>query len=1163
VSVSWIIVASIAVQVAAGVAALRMAGSGGRKAGWLVISAAFFVMAVRRVVTLEILVAAPSFWRPGLQFQEFVSLVTSLLMLTGVFLLRPFFRKADEDSISAERLAVAIEGSEAKYRFVVENILEALVVLREGRVLFASPGFSRVFAVGIDDVIGRGLGNFVVASDRELVREALEVAASDAGQTISVEAGIVRRDGSRGWVRIVTYPAEWEGQPVMVGLISDVTERRLAEARLRRSETRYRAIVEDQSELVCRYASDGALTFANEAFSRFFTGKPKMENGGSVFELVAGADQAALRDQLRGLSTYRPFGVFSHSAVSSTGQVAWLQWTNRALFGEAGKLVEIQGVGRDVTERVHAEQELRGSEERYRAMFNSNNAVKLLIDPDTASIVDANEAACKFYGCTLEELQDPTVAAKINNLSRFEALRRLAQARSRGTSSFQVPQRLLSGEAREVEVFSSLIELHGRSLLYAVIVDVTDRVEAERARDRLVHYLRATADVAARLLSAPDPRAAASEVLETLGGTAGADRCYWFEVDDDGQGGSLASQRAEWCAPGVESQRTEPSLQNIRLDELPQAFRCLARGDVVASTIDEMDQESRQFLQAFGVSSVVLIPLFRQGRFGGVIGFDSAAGRRWQLAEVDLLRAAAQAFSLGLDRHDHEDRRRELAAVVEQAVESIILTDTEGLIRYVNPAFARSTGRSYAEIIGVPVGSLQAGAGSDASTSPIESAIAAGESWRGVTQDRRRDGALVPFQTTVFPLTDEQQEVTGFCVLRLDVSKQTQLEEKLRRAQRMEALGGFAGGIAHDFNNLVTVISGAAELLERQTGQADPGREEIAMIQRAVGSATELTRGLLAFARLQPLKPTILDLGQVVEQTLPMLRRLLPSSIEVRTDLDGCSGTVRADRGSLEQALLNLCINSRDAMPGGGTLSLVVRRRSIDADYAASHPWARAISYVGLTVSDTGIGMSKEALDRAFDPFFTTKDQGKGTGLGLAVVYGIAKELGGFVDAASELGRGSQFSMFLPAADGPAPVTRASEPPVELAGTEHVLVVDDHEDLREMVARFLRAHGYAVSEAADGEQALACLEAQPQEIDAVVTDMVMPRMGGRQLMELAHSRWPKVVFVLTTGLADQISVERLVTQPGLGFVAKPYSVVTLIAELRRVLDCPDPHTETT
>jgi signal transduction histidine kinase len=385
-------------------------------------------------------------------------------------------------------------------------------------------------------------------------------------------------------------------------------------------------------------------------------------------------------------------------------------------------------------------------------------------------------------------------------------------------------------------------------------------------------------------------------------------------------------------------------------------------------------------------------------------------------------------------------------------------------------------------------------------------------------------------------------------------SERARLAEELRQVQKIDSLGRLAGGIAHDFNNLLTVIQGQADLILQDLHHDDPLRESVDDIQAAASRAADLTRQLLAFSRRQLLHPRVLDLNALLAESTRLLGRLLGEDIELATVYGDNLGLVRADPGQLDQVVVNLSVNARDAMPHGGTLTIETRNVTVDPAAAERHAAFRAGSYVLLTISDTGSGMSAEVLDRIFEPFFTTKDVGKGTGLGLAMVYGIVKQSGGWIWVSSEVGRGTTFEIYLPRVNEAA---APADPPPAVShrrGTETVLVAEDDEGVRKLTCRSLRKSGYQVLEAANGGEALMLCERRQRPIDLLVTDVVMPGMSGPQLVERLKQLHPEMKVLYTSGYTDAAVVRLGLLDESLDFLQKPFTPAELNRKVREVLD---------
>ena len=411
------------------------------------------------------------------------------------------------------------------------------------------------------------------------------------------------------------------------------------------------------------------------------------------------------------------------------------------------------------------------------------------------------------------------------------------------------------------------------------------------------------------------------------------------------------------------------------------------------------------------------------------------------------------------------------------------------------------------------------------------------------------------FESHVQPLRSSEREILGVIGVALDITDRKHLADQLRQSQKMQAVGELAGGVAHDFNNLLMVVKGHAELLLDRLPKASPLRSSIDQMEKAADRAASLTRQLLAFSRKQVLQPRVLDLNEVVAGMIKMVSRVIGEHIELSFLPSLELGSVMADPSQMEQVLLNLVVNARDAMPQGGRLTIETSNVDLDRSMAARHPGMETGSYVMLTVSDTGCGMDARTQSRIFEPFFTTKGQGKGTGLGLATVYGVVKQSGGFIWVYSEVDHGTTFKIYLPlvatAAEKTAVEKSAGGPP---PGNETILFVEDEESVRELVRDYLRTNGYRVLEASDGIQALDIAAAHKGPIHILVTDVVMPRLSGRELATKLFSERPGLRVLYISGYTDDSIFRHGVLEGGVAFLQKPFNLKAIAVKIREVLD---------
>jgi PAS domain S-box-containing protein len=503
-----------------------------------------------------------------------------------------------------------------------------------------------------------------------------------------------------------------------------------------------------------------------------------------------------------------------------------------------------------------------------------------------------------------------------------------------------------------------------------------------------------------------------------------------------------------------------------------------------------------------------------------------------------------------------EERFRSL---IENALDIITVLDSDGAIRYESPSIERVLGYKPRELVGHNVFEfVHPGDLPDVMKTFTERSQIAGPAPPIEVRFQHKDGSWRILEVIGSNLLDDPV-MAGIVVNSRDITERRQLEERLRQSQKMEAIGRLAGGVAHDFNNILTVIRGYSELLLRHhLDEHDPERKDIEHIKKAGERATSLTRQLLAFSRQQILQPSVFNLNAVVADLSEMLRRLIGEDIDLVILLDKDLGQVKADPGQIEQVILNLAINARDAMPQGGKLSIETANVNPDQDYGRRHIEMELGPYVMLVVSDTGIGMDAKTRSHLFEPFFTTKEQGKGTGLGLATVHGIINQSGGHIWVYSEPEQGTIFKIYLPRTDEAVESGDLDQVPAQsLRGSETIMLVEDEDMVRELARHVLTENGYRVLAAQHGEEALQVCERHKGPIHLLLTDVIMPYgLNGRELAERLALLCPEIRVIYMSGYTDNAIVHHRVLDPGVNFLQKPFVTDTLVAKVRQVLDTP-------
>ncbi len=549
--------------------------------------------------------------------------------------------------------------------------------------------------------------------------------------------------------------------------------------------------------------------------------------------------------------------------------------------------------------------------------------------------------------------------------------------------------------------------------------------------------------------------------------------------------------------------------------------------------------------------------------FGGAM-YVTAAGARPVVVAGTLITAAGVYLSDHALRRDARRRQEALhasearfRALIENSADLITVLDAAGLVVYQSPASMRVLGRAPEHLVGTSQLDLVHPDDREALASEIErTRDRPAHAFHLEVRVRHADGSWRTLASDARARLDDPA-VGGIVVNSRDVTRERLTEDQLRHAQKMEAVGRLAGGIAHDFNNALTAIRGLTELAREDLPPGSPLRTDLDEVIRSSESATSITRQLLAFSRQQILQPRVVDLDRIVEGVTKMLRRVIGEDVGLRTALACGDGRVLADPGQIEQLVMNLAVNARDAMPGGGTLTIETRAVELRDEPVGCRMEVAPGPYLMLTVRDTGVGMTAEVRERVFEPFFTTKAQGRGTGLGLSMVYGIVRQSGGCVRVKSAPGEGATFEVLLPRLD-PQDLPRVSTPPAPLKtaeGAGTVLLVEDESAVRAFVRRVLARRGWQVLEAATGDEALALMRTHGGDVRLLITDVVMPGMSGAALAERVRADHPHVPVLFTSGYTSTEIADRGVLPPDVELLEKPFTTEAL---LRKVADLTSP-----
>lgn len=935
-------------------------------------------------------------------------------------------------------------------------------------------------------------------------------------------------------------------------------QRRHIETELLRREKYFRALTENCLDVLTILNREGVYLYNSPSVKGVLGYEPGELAGRSALGLVHPEDlPRALQAINEGLSyperTIRLEFRFRHQ----DGSWRFLEAVGRNRIEDP----EIAGLvinSRDVTDRKRAESDLRESEKQYRVIFDGNANPMWIFEQETLKFLEVNDAALQHYGYTREEflrltLRDVTVSEELPAM--IEYLHKLMGDASPPRAGFQGTWRhhKKDGTPIDVEIKWSPISFQGRTASLSMISDITERRKTQHldaAFSKLGQHLSSATcpGEAARIINSAahdlfrwdaftlDLYSAEQDLIYpilTVDTNRAGER---FEISHDGPGKPPSARARRIIRQGAEL--------ILRAEPLVMPADVTPFGDTARPS-----------------ASLALVPIRNRTKVIGLLSIQSYTVNAYTQHDLSMLQTLADHCGGALERLRAEQALHSsevlFHSVWENSVDGMRLTDENGTIVAVNEAFC--------QLVGLARGQLEGKAFTVAlaeSEKPQEMLAQYRERFKARViekQSERRltlhDGRGVTLEETSSFL--EPPGASGLLLgLFRDVTTQKRLEDQLRQAQKMEAIGQLAGGVAHDFNNILTIIHGHASLLLAAGKLVDASARSAQQITQAAERAASLTRQLLTFSRRQVMQPRHLDLNGIVANMTQMLGRILGEDITLQLDYAPQPAMVEADAGMMEQVLMNLVVNSRDAMPAGGKLTLSLSVRDVGGPHLFRHPEARIGRFVCLRVVDTGCGISPENLRRIFDPFFTTKEVGKGTGLGLATVYGIVNQHQGWIEVVSRVGEGSTFEVFLPCSVRPA-----ESPREELAsrtvrgGNETILVVEDEAPVRELVCALLAGHGYKIFQAESGVKALELWQECKDRVDLVLTDLVMPDlMNGRELAEKLLSDRPNLKVIFTSGYSADVVGKDFVLGDGLNYLQKPYHPDKLALAVRDCLD---------
>lgn len=901
-----------------------------------------------------------------------------------------------------------------------------------------------------------------------------------------------------------------DGRGALFTVFQDITERKRAEEALRREKDFIGTLVNTSPAFFVAIGGDGKTIMMNQAMLDALGYRSEEVVGTDYMKVfVPESDHKELGVVFRQLTNMKDPTCNNNRILARDGRQLLVEWHGRPVFrGE--EFDYFFGVGIDITERTRAEEQLLREKQRFQIMTEQAPFGVVMID-DKGSYVYANPKFSELFGYTLADVPDGRTWFRKAYPDR-EHRRRVIRAWIESTSDMpktRMRQRIFpvsckDGTEKNIG-YRAVVLGEGETRYMVFMEDVTERYRARKELERSEETARAIINATTDSITLLDGNGIILNLNE-----AAAKRAKVGMHEAIGASVFLLSE-----SPEVEQRR------RTRVKEVVLAKRPLYYEDERQGTWYH----------------TCLYPIIENGAVTmvAIYGRDITAHR---LAE-NAVRFQAQ--------------------IIDQIHDGVISTDLKGHVTSWNTGAEGLFQYTKDEVRARHISFVYPPEEYDRLEKGISDSIRGRETYSTEVRAVRKDGTQLFVQVSFSRLSDESGELKGIIAYHMDITKSKELEEQLRQSQKMEAIGQLAGGIAHDFNNLLTVIQGYSEVALLKTRNEDPLTEHFTKISEAAGRAAGLTHQLLAFSRRQVMESKVIDLNVSVENLHGMLKRVIGEDIELGTIPGRDLWRVKADPRQIEQMIINFAVNARDAMPTGGKLTIETANAHLDNSYTADHVDVVPGPYVMLCVSDTGTGMPPEVVERVFEPFFTTKEKGKGTGLGLSMVYGTVKQSGGAISVYSEVGRGTVFRVYLPRSTGSNEgIERKTEPAQTPRGNETVLLVEDDDAVRELSVRILAMHGYQVLEAASPKEAIRLAQGHEQTIDMVLTDIVMPQMSGKELVDRLRQSLPNLKLLYMSGYTNQTITHHGVLEEGTFFLQKPFTVDGLAKKVREVLDSPSP-----
>ncbi len=1017
--------------------------------------------------------------------------------------------------VTERKLAeVALRESEKRFRSIVEYSQAGILIVDESyKFEYVNDELTRILGYSREELVGQDFRSFLDEESKNLVAD--RYVRRQKGEEVPprYEFNIVRKDGVKRRVEISsTVIKDSAGRLKTVAQIMDITERKRAEEALQIQKVYLEELFEHAPEAIVILDNEDRIQSINREFIKMFGYSSTEAIGEKINDLIVPAE---LKDE--GMKATNDVAAGKAIQIETVRQSKNGKKIHVSILGNPimlkGDQLAVYGIYRDITERKRVEEALREEAVRRRILIDQSRDGIVVLDRNGA-VFEANQRYAEMLGYTVEEVRNLHMWDWDFQWTREHLLEMVNQVDETG-DHFETKHRRKDGSIYDVEISTNGATIGGQKLVFCVCRDISDRKKAEEALKDSEGLFKKVINTSPNCIFVKDSAGKYVLVNEAIAGL--------YSVEPEDMVGKTDLELA-----GMQS------LKKVEADSFTNTDRKTIRNGktkfLAAEFLTTKDGSKKWF-------QTVKVPLAIKGEPDYVLGVATDITER-VLAE-EALRTSEEQYRL----------------LIEQSNDAFYLLH-EGKFEIINKSFSEKLGVTLEEAQAPEFNFLQLVATKSIPLIKERDKMAQ----RGEEPPHQyeftglsKDGREIEFEASVSYVP--YRGGTAVQGILRDVTEKKHLEEQFRQAQKMEAVGRLAGGVAHDFNNLLTVIGGNVQLAMMSLDENDPLARDLRQIEKASYRASKLTGQLLAFSRRQQLLPKVLDLNFLVRDMEKMLRRVIGEDVDLKSFLADDLWRVKVDSGQFESIIVNLCVNARDAMPEGGTLTIETVNMELTDEYATTRPEVEPGSYVMLSVSDTGCGMTKEVKSQMFDPFYTTKAAGEGTGLGLSTVFGIVKQSGGFIYVYSEPYEGTTFKIYLPKTEEEAEtVSQELLSEDMLYGDETVLVVEDEEGVRNIAVRTLEKYGYKVIEAENGGVGYLKCKKSEKPIDLIITDVIMPEMSGADFISSVKEFWPEIKVLYMSGYTYNVIAKKGVIVDKISFMQKPFQPLSILRKVREMLE---------